>query len=166
MSAAHISKWLGQVSDAALPFERRWTWLALRRVNPDIAKRLHEQRGLFDQACVTGTVDEVEEQGAALCRGYAAAVRALEASGEADDAYLIGQDSATGLKVAIGQQKAALDRVREVHGERVVWVSPDEVAKLMASVEQFKFVGAVKRLFPGAEVIDRYPDQPAQNDAA
>lgn len=165
MSSA-VQHWLKQVSDAALPLERRWTWLALRRVDGDLARRLHEQRGLFDQACVTGSDDEVATHGAAMCRGYAAAVRSLEQADEPDDAYQIGQDSLTGLKVAIGQQKAAVDRVRELHGDRVVWVTPDEVAKLMASVEQFKFVGAVKQLFPGSEIIDRYPDEPAKADAA
>lgn len=159
-----VRHWLTEVSAAALPFESRWTMLALKRVDPDLARRLFEQRGLFDQACVTGSVEEVETHGAAMCRGWGAAVRTLSSSQEPDDAYMLGSDPATGLKVAIGHQRAAMDRVREVHGERVVWITPDEVAKLMASVEQFKFVGAVKQLFPGAEIIDRYPEEAAKFD--
>lgn len=150
--------WFGQVSTAASAFESRWTWLALRRVSPAVAQALFEQRGLFDQACITGSVEDVEMHGAAMCRGYAAAVKALEAAGEPDDAYQLGSDPASGLKVAIGQQKAAVDRVRQVCGSEVIWITPDEVAALMASVEAFKFVAAVKQFFPGAEVIKRYAD--------
>jgi hypothetical protein len=159
MSAAAIVRhWLAEVGSAALPFESRWTGLALRRVDPGLSLRLHEQRGLFDQACITGSAAEVETHGAAMCRGYAAAVRVLEQAGAEDDAYMIGSDPATGLKVAVGHQRAAVDRVREIHGQDVIWITPDEVAALMASVEAFKFVGAVKQFFPGVEVIQRYAE--------
>lgn len=157
-SDAVVRHWLTEVSVAALPFESRWTWLALRRTSPDLALRVHEQRGLFDQACVTGGVDDVELHGGAMCRGYAAAVRAMESAGTEDDAYQLGQDPETGCRVAIGAQKAAIDRVRELHGQDVIWITPDEVACLMASVEKFKFVGAVRQLFPGAEVVKRYAE--------
>lgn len=157
-SGSAVQHWLSEVSAAALPFESRWTWLALRRVDDDLGRRLFEQRGLFDQACITGTAAEVEAHGAAMCRGYAAAVRALEQAGAEDDAYMLGSDPTTGLKVAVGYQQAAIDRVREIHGQDVVLVTPDEVATLMASVEAFKFVGAVKQFFPGAEVIRRYEE--------
>jgi hypothetical protein len=161
-----VRHWIGEVSAAALPLERRWTWLALRRVDDDLARRLHEQRGLFDQACVAGSADDVATHGAAMCRGYAAAVRTMEQSGHPDDAYMLGCDTATGFKVAVGEQRACVERVRELHGNNVVWVTPDEVAKLMASVEQFKGIAAIKQMFPGAEIIDRYVDQPAKNDEA
>ena len=157
-SGATVRHWLGEVSSAAAQFESRWTMLALRRVDEGLARRLHEQRGLFDEACFAGEGSEVEEHGAAMCRGYAAAVRALTSADEPDDAYLLGSDPASGLKVAIGSQKAAVARVREIHGQDVIWLTPDEVAALMASVEAFKFVGAVKQLFPGAEVIQRYAE--------
>lgn len=157
-----VVHWRAEVGNAALPFEARWTWLALRRVSPDIGRRLFEQRGLFDQACLVGGDAEVAEQGAALCRGYAAAVRALEQADEPDDAYMVGFDSATGLRIAIGEQRAAVERVRELHGDRVVWVTPDECAKLLAGVEAFKLVGAVKQFFPGAEIVDRYSDEPSE----
>lgn len=158
MSSSTVRHWLAEVSSAALPFESRWTWLSLRRVDDDLGRRLFEQRGLFDQACIAGTSQEVEAHGSAMCRGYAAAVRALEQAGAEDDAYMLGSDPTTGLKVAVGSQKAALNRVREIHGQDVVWITPDEVAALMASIEAFKFVGAVKQFFPGAEVIKRYEE--------
>lgn len=162
--AAAARKWMAEVSTAALAFESRWTMLALKRVDPDIARRLHEQRGLLDQALIMGDADQIEEQGSAMCRGYVAAVRALEAAGAPDDAYMLGADAQSGMRVAIGEQRAAAQRVREIHGEGVIWITPDEVAKLMGSVEAFKFVGAVKKFFPGAEVIDRYPDEPAKRE--
>lgn len=159
-----VAHWRALTSDAALPFERRWTWLALRRVSSGIATRLFEQRGLFDKACVVGSGSDVETQGAALVRGYAAAVAALETSGEADDAYQLGHDAVSGLTIAIGSQRAAVDRVRELHGEKVVWVTPDECAVMLAGIEAFKFVGAVKKFFPGAEIIEKYPDEPGHSD--
>lgn len=165
MSSSVVRHWLAEVSAAALPFESRWTWLTLRRVDDDLGRRLFEQRGLFDQACVTGTAKEVETHGAAMCRGYAAAVRALEQAGAEDDAYMLGQCPRTGFKIAVGQQKASVDRVREVHGNSVCWISPDEVASLLSGMESFKFVAAVKNRFPGAEVIDRYPDDPAKAES-
>lgn len=158
-----LRHWLSSVSDAAAAFESRWTMRALARVDADLSRRLSEQRSFWDAACVTGTDDDIALQGGGMVRGYAAAVRALAAAGTEDDAYMLGSCSRTGCRVAIGHQRAAVDRVRELHGDRVIWITPDEVAALMASVEAFKFVGAVKQLFPGAETIDRYPDQPALN---
>lgn len=153
-----VRHWRGEVSKAAATFEARWTDLSLRRVDSGLAQRLFEQRGLFDEACVVGSADDVETQGAAMCRGYAAAVRAMELAAVADDAYLLGADPTTGLKVAIGLSKASVGRVTELHGQDVVWVSPDEVAALMSSVEAFRFAHAVKQRFPGAEMIRRYAE--------
>lgn len=148
-----LQKWLPQVSTAAAAFEARWTILSLGRVDPSLADRLREQRDLFNAAVVTGTAEQVEVHGAAMCRGYAAACGALEQAGAPDDAYVLGSDPATGVRVAIGVQRAAAARVREVHGEGVIWLTPDEVAAMMAaSGDAAHFVGTVKRLFPGAVV--------------
>jgi hypothetical protein len=149
-----VRHWSREVSKAAANYERRWTWAALKRVDPDIATRLFAQRDLFGRAAVTGTGDEVEVHAAALCRGYAAAVKALEAADEPDDAYLLGRDPRSGFTVAVGHQKAAADRVAELHGQSVVWVSPDEVAALFAQLRGEDALWTVKRAFPGAEVID------------
>lgn len=155
----------GEVSAAAAAFERRWTRHALKRVDADLARRVAEQRSLFDQACVTGTVDEVEAHAAAMCRGYAAATRCMEASGEADDAYMLGSDPRSGFRIAVGHQKAAAGRVAEVHGKTVVWMSVDEVAAIMAGLEGFKQIAAVKQFFPGAEVLDLRPGDPAKAES-
>jgi hypothetical protein len=153
-----VRHWRGEVSKAAAAYEARWTDLSLRRVDSDLAQRLFEQRGLFDEACVIGTVDDIETQGSAMCRGYAAAVKAMEQVGHVDDAYMLGSDPTTGLKVAVGMSKASIPRVTELHGQDVVWVTPDEVAALMASVEAFRFAHAVKQKWPAAEMVRRYAE--------
>jgi hypothetical protein len=160
-----VRRWHREAIEAAALFERRWTMRALRRVDPDIAQRIIEQRGLFDRALVVGDVTEVETHGAAMCRGWKAAIQVMEAAGEVDDAYQIGEDPKTGTRVAIGQNMAGVDRVVDLHGDRVVWLTPDECAALFASVEGFKGISAVKRRFPGAEIVDiRYRDEPAKAD--
>jgi hypothetical protein len=147
-----------------LPFESRWTLAALRRADADLHRRFRDQQALFDSAMLTGSAGDIERHGAAMCRGYAVAIQALERAAEPDDAYMLGQDGHTGFRVAIGQQKAAASRMRELHGDRVVWLTPDEVAAIVANLESFKPIAAIKRLFPGAEMLDLYPDAPAQSD--
>jgi hypothetical protein len=154
-----LESWTYQVSQAAINFESRWTLAVLRRVNADLAERLHDQRNRFFEACIRGADADIVEEGAALVRGYLIVIAALEAANEPDDVYMLGTDLVTGLKVAIGQQKAAINRVREIHGQDVLWLTPDECARMLAGVESFKFVGAVKKLFPGAEIIDRYESE-------
>jgi len=152
-------EWKNRTTKAAESLERRWTYAALRRASADIATRLHDQRNLFIEACVRGTARQIIEHGEALIRGYEVSVQALEEAGEPDDAYMLGVDLVTGTKVAIGQQRAAVARVREVHGENVVWLTPDEVARIFAGLESFKAIAAVKKVFPSAEIIDRYEDE-------
>jgi hypothetical protein len=70
-----------------------------------------------------------------------------------DDAYLIGSDPATGVAVAIGLAKAAGKRAREVHGDGTIYMTPDDVAVLIAaSADTAHFIGEVKRIWPGAVV--------------
>jgi hypothetical protein len=68
----------------------------------------------------------------------------------------------TGTKVAIGDQLAARARVREVHGEMMVFMTPHECASLLASHQT---VASLKRLFPDSELLDLYPNEPAKEDA-
>src|SRR5262245_8019240 len=114
-SKAALELWAHRVSVAALDFESRWTMLALRRVDADLAERLHDQRNRFVEACVSGSDREVAREGAAMCRGYRAVIAAMQ-DNEPDDAYQLGQDPASGLMVAVGSQKAAESRVRDVYG--------------------------------------------------
>jgi hypothetical protein len=148
-----VRYWIRAVSEAAIPFESRWTWAALKRVDPDVHDRLREQCKLFNSVLGTGPLADVEAHGAATCRGYAKAFQLLEGAAEPDDAYQLGQDPRTGLRIAIGHQKASAGRLREVYGEAVVWITPDEVAMLLAIVDAFKPITVSKRLFPGAEIL-------------
>ena len=156
-----LQHWHAMVSQAAQAFEARWTLAALRRVDPDIAQRLQEQRDIFVEACVTGKPQDVLEHGSALCRGYVAASQALEDAGEPDSAYLLGQCPQSGFRVAIGDQKAAAARVAAKYGSDVVWMTPDEVATLIVLARDLQQVIAIKRAFPGAEITKVQHSRPA-----
>ena len=147
-----MRRWRAEVSEAARTFESRWTWAALRRVDRQLHHRLKEQLRLLEQALNIGSAAEIERQGAAAVRGYAEAAQALQDAGEADDAFVIGEDPRTGFRVIIGQQRAAARR--ELNGKAVIWITPDEVAAVLANLEAFKPIAAVKTLFPGAEILD------------
>ena len=150
------NKWRIETSAAAESFESRWTMIGLRRHDPDLAIALHEQRELFHEACAIGDVRDIVDHGAALVRGYEAVTRAMEEAQIPDDSYVLGQCPTTGFKVAVALNKHAVGRVRELHGQDVVMVSADEVATLMASSQAFMTVAAIKKKFPGAEVVERY----------
>ena len=156
-----IPRVMGQVGEAARSFESRWTLAALKRVDAGLHRRFTEQQDLYHQAQITGSDHEVEEQAAAMCRGWAAVTRAMAAAGAEDDAYLLGFHGATGTRIAIGEQKHAIARVRELHGDKVIWITPDEVAALVGGMELLK---AAKGVFPDAEIINLYPNEPAQGD--
>src|SRR5215468_3619709 len=83
-------EWQTRVSDAALPFEARWTNAALRRIDPALHGRFGKQRELFNVALENGTIDEVAEHGAATVRDDVAVLTATQAAGATDDGYQIG----------------------------------------------------------------------------
>lgn len=148
-----LTQWLRLVTEAAGAFEGRWSWRALRRCHPDLAAALTDQRNLFDAACVIGTPRDIAEHGGGMVRGYAAAIRAMEAAEEPDDAYQIGVCPETGVRVAIGTQKAAAIRIAQLYGPGVPLLSPDEVAALVGlGADTMNFAVKVKQLFPGAEL--------------
>jgi hypothetical protein len=155
-----------RIGEHASLYESRWTLTALRRVDPDLYEAVEDQRGMFHEAVLTGEDDKtIEQQGEAMCRGWLAAIARMEQSGAVEDAIMLGHDFNTGIVVAIGNQKAAMARVIEMHGTNAVFLTPDEVAAMFAGLQG---VAKVKALWPGAEitkVINRYPDEPAQEDA-
>ncbi|MBT7612335.1 MAG: hypothetical protein HN577_03885 [Rhodospirillaceae bacterium] len=156
-----IPQIMAQVAGAAEAFESRWTLNALRRNDPDLHQIFGEQQDLYHEALIRGSDHEVEEQAAAMCRGWAAVARAMDAAEAEDDAYLLGCHGGTGTRVAIGEQKHAIARVRELHGDKIIWITPDEVAALVGGMELLK---AAKGVFPDAEVINLYPNEPAIED--
>lgn len=145
-----------RVAAAATAFEARWTLAALFRVDPEIHRRMQRQIGLWHTAAKAGEEAEVVAQGEALMRGYRRAVETMEAANEADDAYLIGKDEASGLVLAIGHQVAAADRVATLHPD-AVWISPDEIAGILNSLDGFRFILEAKRHFPGAVALPKRP---------
>jgi len=157
-----VEQMIGRESAAAAVFESRWTMRALKRVDAGLHQALDEQRSLFHEAILTGEDDQIREHGDAMCRGWQAAVVRMEQAQEPDDSYVLGMSG--GVTVAIGSQRSASARVRELHGDRVVWLTPDEIAAMFAGMQT---VATVKALWPGAEItrVERYPDEPAQEDA-
>lgn len=149
--------WAAEISKIAQLYERRWTRLSLNRIDADLAARLAAQQSLYDSACLRGTVAEIEAQGGGLCRGWLAAIRAMEEHQVPDDAYMFGSDPVSGMRVAIGHSKASAELVAELYGKDCVWISPDEVAVLLAltndlTKEATGLAVAVKQHWPGAEV--------------
>jgi hypothetical protein len=147
-----LRRWPPRVTEAALAFEARWTRNTLRRVDPDLADRFDRQTRLYLEAVEDGTAEQIETHGAGLCRAYAVCAAALQAAKTDDDAYLIGQ--ADGVTLAIGEARAAVDRVREKFGPGVVFFTPDELAIIIADRLEAEAVAAVKEKFPGAQIVE------------
>jgi hypothetical protein len=157
LDSAVIMRLLGEVQNAAAVFEGRWTLGALARVDAELAQRMADQIADYQEAMVTGTIADVKEHVAGVKRGYAKCARVCEAAGVQDDAYTIGVCTATGLRVAIGDRKASGARVHELFGDRVTWLTPDECARLWASIAGLRRIDAIKAAFPGAEMTDLRP---------
>lgn len=138
------------IARAASAYEARWSWLALRRVDPDIAGRLDRQRKLYETAKATRSIDGVTQQGQGLCRGYRKAVEAMEAAQEPEDNYLVGQCPRTGLRIVISDNPGVAQTAGESMG--CGWFSPDEIAALFADTEGARALMAVKRAWPGATI--------------
>ena len=64
MDKAALRYWIAAVSEAAVPFERRWTWAALKRVNPEVHHRLRRQCELFAYSLENGSLADVTAHGA------------------------------------------------------------------------------------------------------
>lgn len=123
----------------------------LRRVDADLHQALAEQIDLYNAALVTGTDQEARLQAAAMVRGWRAACAALESPLLPDDSYFIGFCSRTGTRVVIAEQQASIGRVQQVGNARVVMVTPDEVARMVAGMA---VVMQAKNLFPDAEIME------------
>lgn len=167
---ALVQSMIQLVSAAAATYESRWTMRALKRVDADLCEAIEDQQSMFHTALITGEDEQIIEHGEAMCRGWSAAVTRMEQANELDDAYVLGFHN--GVTVAIGSQRSASARVRELHGDRVVWLTPDEVACLFAGLQD---VAKVKSLWIDAEIvgirnklvsaaIELFPDEPAQED--
>lgn len=140
---------LAKVSSQAALFEARWTMNTLLRESPDLHEALEDQQGMFHESLVTGDDRQIVMHGEATCRGWQAAIIAMEKSGIADDAYHVGVFGHT--TVVIGRSKTPPQHLIEQYGEDLVYLNPREVAAIWVKIEQ---VAEVKRLWPDAEVMD------------
>lgn len=148
------------IAAAATAYEARWTLAALHRVDSEIHGRLRRQIDLWLEASRRGDEDEIVTQGEALVRGYRRAVEVMVTAEAEDDAYVMGVDEASGLRIAIGHQAAAADRVAALYPD-AVWLSPDEVAGILNSLDGFRFILEAKRRFPGAVALPQRPERHA-----
>jgi hypothetical protein len=150
-----VANCLKLVAPAEGAFRSRWRLGTLARIDADLHQALSEQIDLFNAALVTGTDAEAREHAEAMVRGWRAACAALEAPLIPDDAYLMGFDLNTGTRVVIAEQMGSIGRVQAVAGERVVMVTPDEVARMVSGMA---IIAEAKRLFPDAEVMSVEPN--------
>ncbi len=129
-----VQKMWQQVNDAKAKFEGRWMMLSLHRVDEELYKDLMDQIDIFDQETITGTAEDIEEHGEATLRGFAAATKAMEKAALHDDAYMLGQCPMTGFKIVVAFRG-------DVERKGII------------------FVEAVKKHWPGAEMIKRYQEE-------
>lgn len=152
-----VAECLALVQPAETAFRSRWRLSTLARVDAELHAALVEQIDLYNAALVTGSRTDAREHSEAMVRGWRAACAALESPLLPDDAYLTGFDAMTGTRVVIAEQQASIGRVQVIKGERVVVVTPDEVAKLVAGMG---LVAEVKKFFPDAELVAVHPKSP------
>lgn len=158
-----VAECLALTQPAESAFRSRWRLSTLLRANADLHGALCEQIDLYNAALVTGSATDAREHAAAMVRGWRAACAALESPLLPDDAYFVGFDCATGTRVVIAEQQASVGRIQVVKGERVVIVTPDEVATLVAGIG---LVAEVKKFFPDAEIVSVRPAPSISEQAA
>ena len=153
--------WVKKVAVAKAEFERRWSVLSLDSVDPSLAQRLREQQSLFDTACVTGSLGEIEDQGAAMVRGWAVCAEVLAEDRNGHSSFLLGGDrGGSQTKVVIRHERPQSDEwMRGSFGDNTIWLTPDEVAHLV-NLPELKLYRAAKLQFPTGDIQSkaREPD--------
>lgn len=141
------------VTAAAAAFEARWTLAALARADAELHGKLTRQIALWNAATRGDSTHDLERHGQGLVRGYQRAAEVMALSGEADDAFYVGNDPASGLCIAIGHHMASATHAQEAF-PGAIFLTPDEIASLLGRIMGIDQVVAVKRAFPGATVTD------------
>lgn len=149
-SERQIGLLAAEVARAAMAFEGRWTNLALRRIDPDLADRLNLQARIWHDVLSEEDEDEILGVGRSLVRGYRKAVAVMDAADVPDDAYHFGQ-SRSGQIVSFGDAAAAHRVAERFPGQSIPHFTFDEAAELLA---EMKSVSAVKSIWPGAEIVE------------
>lgn len=161
LTPALVGQLMGQVAPAEAAFRSRWRLSTLARVEPELYDRLVEQIGLYDTAMYAGTAEEAREQADAMVRGWRAACARLEDPLRADDAYLVGFDVVSGIVVVIAEQSGSAPRAQVRDGQKIITVTPDEVAKIVCGLN---LIREAKSLFPDAEVVGFAGGEPNEGD--
>lgn len=156
--AVVVSECMSMVSQAETAFRSRWRMSTLERIDKELHDLLGEQIDLYSTELISGTANDLRDQSAAMVRGWAAAVRCMEGSGDPDDAYLIGLDWASKTRVVISDHKQSIQHLPPIDGVRTLAVSPEEVAKLFGGLG---ILSLTKETFPNAELIEIQPGEEA-----
>ncbi|EQB03903.1 hypothetical protein [Sphingobium sp. HDIP04] len=151
MRASAVAQALSLVSPAEQAFKSRWRFSTLERIDADLAQAVNEQQALYDSALLKGSDADVRIQSEAMVRGWRAACQRMENPLQPDDAYFVGFDVVTGTKVCIADHKGCQARAQQVEGQQVIFVTPDEVARLMGGVSA---ITKIKGAFPDAEIMN------------
>ena len=79
---ARIKFWIKRIKEDSRFFAHNaGMYLVLKMKVPELWQRLREQGDLFNEACEFGSITDIEDHGAALCRGYLWATDALDRLG-------------------------------------------------------------------------------------
>ena len=141
-----LAKIMASVNIIGDQFHARWTWTALHRVNPDLHQRLFDQVQVYDSRCVIEEDwNELEAIAQATVRGYTLAIKVMVEAVYPDDAYMLGIDRTTGLRVVIRERHGLMPPTEL----EAVSMTPDEVATLLAAS---RAILSVKEIFPGAVI--------------
>ena len=149
-----VASALSLVAPAQTAFTSRWRLTTLQRLDAELYARLIEQQDLYDQAMLMGSDDDVREQSQAMVRGWRAACSRMERPIQPDDAYLLGHDPNSFTRVVIGHHTQSIARTQYIEGQTTIFVTPDEVAALFASMTALR---TVKALFPDSEIVEVRP---------
>jgi hypothetical protein len=139
-----------QVADAAAAYEARWTLRALLTHDKDLYDRFRAQQQDWSESLIAGDDVDIRAQTGGMCRAWAAIATAMDEAEVPDDAYLVGADDASGVMVAISDQKASRARVEELYGDRIIFMAPCEVATLLGRSE---IIAMLKGTFAGSELV-------------
>jgi hypothetical protein len=144
-----VSEVLSDAAEAARQFEQRWTMATLKAADPDLHEAVRDQMELLREAEAIGIAENIRMHGEAMCRGWRAAVDAMQGSGVAEDAVLIGEFGE--IVVAIGRHQMAPQYLIERYGDRLAYLRPREVAAMYMHYRQAQ---SVKAIWPDAEIIE------------
>lgn len=138
-----------EVGQAAVAFEARWTYAALRRAAPDLAERLNRQTALWWDARPTDDSERIIRMAQAMVRGYSLCTKAMEDQNHPDDAYQVVMTDG-GRVYTFGPQACAEYLAEKFPGS--IHYTFEAAAEVLDS--HSRLVGTALAVFPGAQVLE------------